>query len=337
MKKIILFAVVTAVMVSCFSGCYLLPKEEAPLEPPLAKPEEVEYKTYNVELGDIKRETIIQGRFRPSTEVTLSFEDRGGILLTANTKYGQEVKEGDLLFELDTEGMEMELAVAALNLEKTELYYKRVKSRTSSSYERRMAEIDMEIKQIAYDKIAAEIEQSKIYAPMDGIVTYMSSAEVGEYVEAKKVVAKVSSMDELRLMVEGNDALLLNFGDTVYISVTIDREKYELEGEVVLSPLEMPENSREDFEESTSIIEVKDFDTSKANINQTARITIVEESAENVIVIYRKLVKNYFGRTFVYVLEDGIKVERDVDVGITNTVMAEIREGLKVGDQIIMN
>jgi macrolide-specific efflux system membrane fusion protein len=172
---------------------------------------------------------------------------------------------------------------------------------------------------------------------MEGIMTYMSNAEIGEYVEATKIMAKIADTGELRLIVEGDDAMKLDFGEPVKISFTASREKYELEGEVVLSPLERPEDVQESFDDYTAIIEVKDFDTSKIAINQTAKITVVEQSAEDVIVIRRNLIKNYLGRTFVYVLEDDVKVERDVEVGITNTVMAEIQKGLEEGDLIIVN
>ena len=337
MKRIILFTAAIAIIISTFTGCYLLPKEEEALAPPLTKPAEVEYKTQEAERTDIAKETIIQGKFRPANEVTLSFEERGGILITAEGRYGQEVSEGDLLFALDTGGMEKELKIASLNLEKAQLYYERVKSRTSSTYDRRMAEIDMELRQIAYDDIALEIEKAKIYSPMEGIMTYMSNAEIGEYVEATKIMAKIADTGELRLIVEGDDAMKLDFGEPVKISFTASREKYELEGEVVLSPLERPEDVQESFDDYTAIIEVKDFDTSKIAINQTAKITVVEQSAEDVIVIRRNLIKNYLGRTFVYVLEDDVKVERDVEVGITNTVMAEIQKGLEEGDLIIVN
>ncbi len=337
MKRTILFIAAIAIIISTFSGCYLLPKEEEALAPPLTKPKEVEYKTQKAERTDIAKETIIQGKFRPTNEVTLTFEERGGVLITADGKYGKEVSEGDLLFALDTGGMEKELKIASLNLEKAQLNYDRVKRRTSSTYDRRIAEIDMELRQITYDEIALEIEKSKIYSPMDGIMTYMSNAEIGEHVQASKVMAKIADTGELRLMVEGDDAMKLDFGENVQISFSVSKEKYELEGEVVLSPLERPEDVQETFEDYTAIIEVKDLDTSKIAINQNAKITIVEQSAEDVIVIRRNLIKNYLGRTFVYVLEDGVKVERDVEVGITNTVMSEIRKGLEEGDLIIVN
>ena len=109
MKRIILFTAVIAIIISTFSGCYLLPKEEEALAPPLTKPAEVEYKTQEAERADIAKETIIQGKFRPANEVTLAFEERGGILITAEGRYGQDVSEGDLLFALDTGGMEKEL------------------------------------------------------------------------------------------------------------------------------------------------------------------------------------------------------------------------------------
>lgn len=337
MKRIIFLAAIFALVMSFFSGCYLLPKEEEALEPPLLKPETVEYKTQVAELGDIEKKAIIQGKFKPEHEVTMAFEARGGYLLIANGKYGQEVKAGDLLFALDIDDKEMEQQVAALYLEKATLYYDKVKGRTPSTRERRLVEIDMEIRQLAYDKITIEIEKSKIYAEMDGVITYMSNAEIGEYVNAEKTMVKIADQSELRLMVQGDDASKLNFGDTVYIDVTIDKEKLAFEGLVVMSPYDKPENMEESFEEPTAIIDVKGFDTAKARINQDAKITIIESSAKNVIVIRRNLIKNYFGRTFVYILDDGIKVERDVEVGITSNVMAEIREGIEVGELIITN
>ena len=257
--------------------------------------------------------------------------------MTADCKYGQEVSEGDLLFELDIDDMQMEQKIAELNLEKATLYYNRVKSRTSSTYDRRMAEIDMEIKQMAYDKITKEIEKSKIFSSIDGIVTYMSNTNIGDYINAQKTMVKISDKSELRLMVEGDDAVKFDFGATVHVDITMSGDTTTYEGEVLMSPFDKPENMEESFEEPTAIIELKGFDTSSVKINQTAKITIIESSAENVIVIRRNLIKNYFGRTFVYVLEDGVKVERDVDVGITSNTMAEIREGLEVGDLIITN
>ena len=337
MKRMILLAALFALVITVVSGCFLLPKEEEALEPPLVKPAEVEYKTFAAELSNIEKTIIVQGKFRPANEITMSFEERGGYLLSAACKYGQEVKEGDLLFELDIDDMEMEQKTAELNLEKATLTYERVKSRTSSVYDRRMAEIDMELRQIAYDKITMEIEKSKIFAPMDGVVTYMSNANVGDYINAQKAMAKISDKSELRLIVEGDDAVKLDFGATVYVEITVSGDSKEYEGEVLMSPYDKPENMEESFEEPTAIIEVKGFDASKAKINQTAKIKIVENSAEDVIVIRRNLIKNYFGRTFVYVLEDGVKVERDVDIGITSNTMAEIREGLEVGDMIITN
>ena len=337
MKKIAYLIALTVFLSAFLSGCYLLPKEEEALAPPLIKPSEVEYKTMEAQLSDISKETIVQGSFKSANEITLSFEEHGGYLIESNAKYGAKVHEGDLLFALDIGDMEIEQKVAELNLEKATMYYDRVKRRTSSTYDRRMAEIDMEIKQLAYDKITSDIEKSKIYAPFDGVVTYMTNAVVGDVVNAQKTMIKIADESQLRLMVQGDNASKFTFGETVYAELSAGKEKFTYEGKVVLSTREKPENMEESFEEPTSIIELSGFDTSKAEINQLVKITIVEQHAENIIAIRRNLIKNYFGRTFVYILEDGLKVERDVEVGITNTTMAEIRQGLEVGDLIILN
>ncbi len=337
MKKCVQLLFATISVIALLSGCYLLPEEEESLEPPLIKPAEVEYKIQVIELSDIAKETTIYGKFKSQQEVTLCFEERGGYLITTNGRYGGKVKQGDILFELDTDDMLMEQKVAELNLEKATMYYERVKQRTSSTYERRMAEIDMEIKQVAYDKVSLEISKSKIIAPIDGVITYVSNANVGEYVSAEKVMVKIADETELTLLIQGDDAAKLNMGDTVRTEFTIDKEKVTFEGRVLMSPNDKPENMQESYDEPTAVVEIIGFDTSKAYLNQEARITITEQSAENAVVIKRSAINNYFGRTFVYVLVDGVKEERDVKVGITTNIMAEIVEGLDVGDEVIMN
>ncbi len=337
MKKYLILIIIVMLLMLVLSSCYyLLPKEEQSLEPPLIKPAEVKYVTEVVELGNISKKTIVYGKFRPENEVVLSFEKRGGILLTKNCKMGDSVIIGDLLFELDIDDMENDKTIAYYNYKKAKLRYEGSKSRGAAYYDIEIADIDKDIAYMNYEKIKEEIEKSKIYATMDGIITYMTNVSIGDYIKAQANVVKIADESELRLVVEGDDAVKFSFGDNVEIEITIQKEKVIFEGEVILAAYDRPENMAETFDEPTTIIDIKNFDSSDVKINKEAKIILIEQSAENVIVIKKNRLKNYFGRTFVYLLEDGIKVERDVEKGISSSITVEIIEGLEAGDVIIV-
>ncbi|MCK5128402.1 MAG: efflux RND transporter periplasmic adaptor subunit [Clostridiales bacterium] len=337
MKKYLSIILILLLTLSAFTGCYLLPKEEEALAPPLLKPVDIEYVTETCELGDIEKLIFVRGQFRPKVEHTLSFEKRGGILLEKYCSMGQEVKQGDLLFALDTETVEQDEQIAFLRYEQARLSYERAVSLSRSTFDKKMAEINKDIAFITYEKITNEVEKSKIYAPIDGVVTYMTNVNIGDYINAKLNVVKIADVNELRLIVVDDDAKKLSFGDIVEVEVLVNNSKNTYQGEVVLSPQDRPENMEETFENPTAIVEIKNLKSDNIRINLVGKITLIEASAKDVIVIKNRYIQNYFGRTFVYLLEDGVKVERDVQKGITTATRAEIVEGLEVGDVIIVN
>ena len=60
------------------------------------------------------------------------------------------------------------------------------------------------------------------------------------------------------------------------------------------------------------------------------------ERREGVVVVPRSVVETYVNRTYVQVLEDGLPVERDVEVGIETPTRAEIRTGLSAGEAVVL-
>jgi hypothetical protein len=49
----------------------------------------------------------------------------------------------------------------------------------------------------------------------------------------------------------------------------------------------------------------------------------------------KTLIKNYSGRNYVVLLEDGMRVERDVEIGLETGTDVEIVSGLEPGEQVI--
>ncbi len=333
--KIVGVTVTVLVTATLLGGCYLLPKEEEPLAPPLLKPAQVSFETTEVQKGDIKKELTVTGRFRSSYEVTASFEKRGGYIQEIYAKYGQEVKEGDPIMDLDIDTLEHNKDQAYYQYKKARLYYDKIKNNGASSYDISIAEIDKKLAYNNYLSAKEELEKGQLVAPISGIITYMSKANVGEYIAARKPVCKIADPGQLYLMVQGEDAYSFKFGDEVSVEINGMSDKV-YKGTVIQTPSDRPNNIALDFEDPTVIIDVKDFPKDEVKLNKEARVKLVMAHVEDVITIKRSLVKNYNGRSFVNVLENGVKVERDVELGMSDATRVEIREGLEVGDLVIV-
>ncbi|MBO6002480.1 MAG: efflux RND transporter periplasmic adaptor subunit [Mailhella sp.] len=73
-------------------------------------------------------------------------------------------------------------------------------------------------------------------------------------------------------------------------------------------------------------------------LGMTTQNVIEIDKAENVLAIPTITIQSgRRGKKFVQVLEGGSPVEREVETGITNNVMTEIRSGLNEGDKVIAN
>jgi len=93
-------------LVPMFSGCGNQASPEQLLAPPLPEPEEITYNTIPVETGTIARWlTIKNTKLLPVDTHVLTFGSASGVLRAIHTKYGEEVKAGDLLAELYLENI----------------------------------------------------------------------------------------------------------------------------------------------------------------------------------------------------------------------------------------
>ena len=67
---------------------------------------------------------------------------------------------------------------------------------------------------------------------------------------------------------------------------------------------------------------------------------MVANSREDVLTIPTNVLREYNGRTYVQVLQDGVKMEKDVVVGLKgtmdNSTVYEIVSGLEEGEQVIV-
>ena len=69
---------------------------------------------------------------------------------------------------------------------------------------------------------------------------------------------------------------------------------------------------------------------------QTGTASMVTDRREDVIVLPSDAVQTYVNRRFVFVLEDELRVERSVEVGLSTSTQVEIVDGLSVGETVVL-
>jgi len=327
------FILVLVLLMSSLSGCYFFPKEEEVLAPPIKIPDKITYDTLEVTKGTIENTIRVTGSFVPVSQHDL-FYVKGDRLKDIYVITGQEVKKGELLAELETDAVLGEIQMQEIALKRAQILYDDAKARYDivggSRTELDMAELDFQTNQLKLEKLKSDLARARLVSPIDGIVVYVNSIKQGEYVNPYQTVVRVADPKQLQLRYSGDRVANFRLG----MKAVVQLKENQYEAEVVMTPSEMPSDADEQTKNS---VQLKVYDLPEdIKYGQTASISLTLERRENVIVIPKLLVNNFANRKFVNILKDGIREERDIEVGITNSTEAEVIKGLEVGELLIV-
>ena len=76
----------------------------------------------------------------------------------------------------------------------------------------------------------------------------------------------------------------------------------------------------------------------KLSIGMTTQNTIEINSVKNVLLVPTLTIKKHDGKSFVSVLgADGKASEREITVGLKDSMNTEVKSGLKEGDKVVMS
>lgn len=331
MKRFRFTAIALGVMIA-LSGCSLFPEEEEVLAPPLKAPAEVSYTTTTVERGTIIDSVTVSGTFISTSSYDLSFDKRSGYLSELNVEPGQEVEKGQLLAKLDTDSLELDIKKQELLTERARIALNAAKSAegaTQSSI--RLAEIDYQLQQLQLENLETELSKQSIFAPDNGVVSYIAKSSVGEYVTARSTLIRV--VDPSSLQIECTGDKVSDFHLNQEVTVTIDKQTYA--GKVVMTSADAPDIVMESGKAFVRI-EVTDPLPEGELLGKTAEVELIREKKEDVLTVPRNVVSMYSGESYVLVLEDGVKKERIIETGIKNVTEIEVVSGLEEGEEIII-
>ncbi len=343
-----------AALLSCavtFGGC-LLPQEEA--RPSILIKEEA-VKTYEMtqlKRGSIRKTKTLSATYQQVKTENLSFAVDGRRLTGVYVSVGDAVKKGELLAELycddekdQVQQLEYEIRTQKLEVEhlqeQKELKLLQLGRRRSAmsetEYQERAAEIeaaykleaeDLEdaiyINTLQYEKLRGQVEGCRIYAGMDGTVTYMGYTGSGYISWGGRTLMTVSD----------SSVCAFQCSDTAYIPYFTVGETYtfatssDVEYETVLA-------------EADADAGVFRFELTETQyglpLGLRVMYTVVLEEKEDVLYLPKSAVHYAGEKAYVYYIdEDGIRQMKYITVGMAADMDIEVLDGLAEGDEVIL-
>lgn len=327
-------ALAAALLMSVSLGsCSLFPAEEEVLAPPLTAPKEVTYRTHIVEKGTLVDSIILNGTYVSCESYELSFEKRAGYLSEICVDAGDKVEKGQVLAKLDSDSLEKNIARQKLVVERASIALKAAKNNPGATADSiRLAEIDYQLQKLTLDDYEDELAKQVIYAPADGMISYLAKNSVGDYVSARSTMMTLVDPDALQLQCTGDEIHQFELGQEVIVTM----EKVDYAGKIVVTPSSMPYEMQQEGKAYLRI-EMLDELPEGNYLGKTATIKMIRQQKDDVIMVPRNVVTMYGGESYVQVLEDGVKVERIVQTGIKNSTEIEIISGLEEGEEVIIS
>jgi len=330
-KVLLSLLLVSTIMI--FSSCEVIPKEEEPLPPPIKEPPKVEYKTVPAKRGTlIKSHNNLTAKFVCPVLTDVAFEDSGLKFKEFYVKEGDTVNAGDVLAVADTSSIENQISQQEITLRKLELTYLQQKANNADEFSLMKTSIDIESATAKLEELKAALQRASLISPISGQVTYVdSSIKEGDSITAKKVLVRVADLSQLMLEYSGDKVNDLRAG--MEVDVTYNHKQYK--GEIILTPREAPQDADSNTKKS-ALIKVEGLSEPAKALNDSASFSVILDVRENVIITYRNYISRSGGKNTVQVLQDGVKVQRTVEIGLETTSEVEIISGLEEGELVIV-
>ena len=345
MRKATLFILISVLLSLLLVGCLPIEEEVLPA-PTLLVPEPDIFRTIPVEIGDVVLYQDLRTVLVAAREEVLSFPMNGILIDTVHVRLGDAVEEGDILIELERsaylqelERVSRELEMAKVSLRQLdEMHSQRTRwaqltntSVDTFSYRRQRDDIShrIEVINIQINNLEDELERRVLRASMDGYVTFLHRVNEGDVTIAEARMVAIADIAETVFLVSDSGAQLLSIGDIV--DITIRPDVYQ---GVVIDPVE--HNITANRGEFEAFILIQEGFQYGFTTRTSGLLRVIINTAENVLTIPERALHTFEGHSFVFVLEDDLRVMRSVEVGLIGNFDVEIIGGLAEGELVII-
>jgi len=320
--------------------------------------------TVEVTRGDIQLLVSATGVLEPSNYVDVGAQVSGQ-LETIHVRVGQNVKEGDLLAEIDPtvytakvdatraqlKNQQAQIADRKAQLRLAEIQYQRQQNlyreeattreslqtaeATLASAKAQLAMLEAQIEQTSSTLRAEEanLGYARIYAPMDGTVVSIEARQ-GQTLNASQtapVLMRIANLATMRVRAQVSEADIskLEPGMRVYFTTLGDPDS-RLYGE--LDYIEPTPEVTNNVVLYNALFEAEN-PQGKLLPNMTAQVFFIQKEALNVLRVPASAVQ---GNTVQVLDAAGNPQAQTVTTGISNRVQTEILSGLEEGQEVVL-
>ncbi|MEH6560757.1 MAG: efflux RND transporter periplasmic adaptor subunit [Marinobacter sp.] len=323
--------------------------------------------TVTVERGGLEDLVTATGVLQPRDYVDVGAQVSGQLKLL-HVEVGSQVKEGDLLAEIDAtlylarvdairaqlRNQKAQLMEREAQLTLAEIQYRRqqnlLREEATSRETAQIAEATLRSAKAQVEAISAQIEQTdstlraeetnleyaRIYAPMNGTIVSIEARQgqtlnVNQQAPVLMRIADLSAMT-VEAQVSEADISKLTPGQPVYFT-TLGNQQRRWESHLDrVEPTPVVENNVVLY---NAVFDVPNPE-GRLMTQMTAQVFFVNAKTEDALLIPVTALNRRGLTTTVQVLgSDGEIEQRNVTVGVSNRVQVEILDGLEEGDQVV--
>lgn len=341
----------------------------------------IAYITADAAKTDIEEKVLASGTLNALKTVEVGAQVSGQ-LKKLHVVLGDQVKKGQLLAEIDPVLQQNSLRDAEASLENVkaqkrskqallqqyELTYKRQKQMVDQDAAARadlesaqaqldstradLAALDAQINKakISVDTAKANLDYTRIVAPMDGVVISIVTEEGQTVVSAQAAptILKLANLDTITVKAQISEADVTRTrpGQSVYFTILGDADTRYYSTLRAIEPgpdtTTTSSSSTTTSSSSTAIYYNGLFDVPnpgrRLRVSMTAQVSIVQNIAKQALCIPTSALgeKGKDGRSTVRVLVNNLPENRMIRTGINNNVLVQVTDGLQEGDRVII-
>lgn len=299
-------------------------KPTKPAQPPL--PVQLHVVTLEPYAPEVKG----TGELVPNEVVDISAE-LSRQLVAVHVVDGQQVKKGDLLFELDRSDLEAQLARVRTQIRYARASFQRFDTLASSGSvskeERDLARFRVDDATAQVGELEVQLERTRILAPFDGVFGFRQ-VSVGAWVNPGTPLGRLTDLSRLKLDFQLPERFAPQVTVDLPIRFTVDGQAESYQGRVAAVDNRIDRGTR-------SVVVRAIVDQPQGLLPGTfTSVSMVLKSRETLFVPAIAVIPAPSGAR-VFIEEDGKAKQVDVEVGQREPSRVEIVKGLEPGARVI--
>ena len=268
------------------------------------------------------------GSTLPDEEVDLAFESSGKVVAIYFTE-GTHVKAGDLLAKINDKKLEAQVPLAKdrvyrqRTLLEKDAVSQEAYEQVATEYEKLMADIEL---------VKANIAQTELRAPFDGIIGLRSVSEGAYVTSSSSVIAKLTKISPLKIEFSIPESYAAEVHDGTPILFRMEKggmmQNYKATVYAVESKVDM----------TTRTLKVRATYPNPGENILPGRYTSVEISKREIkdaLAIPSEAIIPEMGKDIVYLYKNGVAEPQEITIGIRTESRVQVLQGLSVGDTLI--